>query len=238
MPHGARRIVKKDLSKQTPFGEVDLALLPSQGYSNRNYTFTHQNRRYLLREFLLDDRDRTAEFRIQQAAYEAGIAAKPCHLEEGYMICEFIEGDHKQHLEKEDITAVAETLKRLHALSISDIPHIHLHTLIKSRDADIVEAFETIENHPQEIVLCHNDLNPRNMLFTDNGVKLIDWEFAAYNDACFDLAAVCVEYALTPKEERFLMQQYSGSTICFGEKLDAFKVLYTKLCEEWFADHP
>ncbi len=237
MPRGVRRIVKKDLSKNTTFGEVDLALLPSQGYSNRNYTFTHQNRRYLFREFLLDERDRTAEFRIQQAAYEAGIAAKPCYLEASFMVCEFVEGAHKQKLEASDIAPLAKALNTLHMLSLDNIPRIRVERVIKSREAEITEAFETVRHYPEESVLCHNDLNPQNILFTPKGVMLIDWEFAGYNDAYFDLAAVCVEYALTRKEERLLMQQYDESGVYFREKLEAFKVLYKKLCEEWFEDH-
>jgi len=234
MPAGKRRMMKKDLSKHSPFGEVILKLLPQQGFSNRNYTFLHDDTLYLFREFLLQDREREAEFRIQQAAYEAGIAAKPCHLEEAYMICEFIEGEHKTVFEETDLALVAETLQKLHGLSVENVPRIELAMLLERRDSRIVEAFETIANYPEESVLCHNDLNPKNILFTSGGLKLIDWEFAGVNDRYFDLAAVCVEFGLDRQKERSLMQYYMGKQEYLKAKLDAYKVLYRTLCEEWF----
>lgn len=217
---------------------TNLKLLPQQGFSNENHIFTLDETTYLFRKFKLADRDRDLEFKIQALAYENALAAKPCtlNLSQGYMICEFIEGEHKEKLEREDIASMAQVLRKLHTLKIAQ-PPLDLKSQFSTLDKTVEDAFKIIESTSAESVLCHNDLNPKNCLFSEKSLKLIDWEFAGMNDRYFDLAAVSVEFRFELLDEAYLLASYFGRAGWNKQKLDAYKVIYKALCEKWFNEN-
>ena len=217
---------------------TNLKKLPEQGFSNENHIFIFDSKTYLFRKFKLQDRDRQLEFAIQMLAYEHALAAKPhmLNLSQGYMICEFIEGHHKEKLERKDITLVAQVLKKLHSLKIEQ-EALDLKSQFSAIDESLESAFDMLEQSTKEIVLCHNDLNPQNCVFSKEGLKLIDWEFAGMNDLYFDLAAVSVEFKLELLDEAYLLAAYFGSAGWDKKKLDAYKVVYKALCQQWFKEN-
>jgi aminoglycoside phosphotransferase (APT) family kinase protein len=219
-------------------GIDNLKLLPDQGFSNINYTFTLDHTTYLLRKFKLQDRDRQLEFDIQTLAYKKRLAAKPydLNLSEGYMICEFLEGHHKEKLERNDITKMTHLLKKLHSLTIRS-EAIDLKYEFFVEDKTVRDAFKIIETSEKEIVLCHNDLNPKNCIFSDKGLKLIDWEFAGMNDRYFDLAALSVEFNFKLLDDAYLLASYFGREGWNKKRFDAYKVIYKALCEKWFKEN-
>ena len=192
---------------------------------------------YLHRKFKVQDVDRNFEFKVQNLAHVEGIAAKAILLdeEEGFMICDYLQGDHKTDLDKDDLKELAILLRRLHSIPI-DSEALKLEDRFKTQSQEIKEAFEILKNHQVEHVLCHNDLNPKNILFAED-VKLIDWEYAAFNDRYFDFAAVSVEFNLSTQDEIYFLQSYftSKETI-YTEKLDAYKSIYSELCKQWFEE--
>lgn len=226
-----------DLSKlsfSTDVKTEHIVLLPDQGFSNENYTFTIENKAYLLRKFKLQDRDREWEYKVQSLAYENGLAAKPLHLDlsQGFMVCEFLEGEHKQTLHNADLSLFASQVKKLHALKCES-PTLELEAMFVTCSVEVENAFETIKRFPKEIVLCHNDLNPKNCIFSAEGLKFIDWEFAGMNDRYFDLAAVCVEFELDDEMQELFLEAYFENEYNV-KKLEAYKIIYKTLCEEWF----
>jgi len=128
---------------------------------------------------------------------------------------------------------LAEVLQTLHSIHIDAEP-INLETLIESKTDEILRAFKTVKKYPSDYVLCHNDPNPRNILFADD-IKLIDWEYAGVNDRYFDLASVCVEFGLSATEEAYFLKSYfaDGSETNY-EKHKAYKIIYKSLYEQWF----
>jgi aminoglycoside phosphotransferase (APT) family kinase protein len=62
------------------------------------------------------------------------------------------------------------------------------------------------------LVSCHNDPNPRNILFDGERVWLIDWELACRNDPLVDIAILTTELAETPDLEDTLLQATFGLT--------------------------
>ena len=124
---------------------------------------------------------------------------------------------------------LAETLKNLHGIEVSNEP---IPIKLEYKNDEVYQAFETLEQYPEEYVLCHNDLNPKNIFFT-NDAKLIDFEYAGVNDKYFDLACVCVEFALDNKIEKIFLDAYFESRY-YPKKLEAYKVVYKALVEEWF----
>jgi len=227
-----------DLSKYPLFKDYNidrLSLLSEQGFSNKNYRFDYQNRTYLLRQFILSDRDRELEYKIQALAYEKGIAAKPflLDIDNDLMICEFLEGEHKQVLSREELKQIVEVLKKLHTIKI-DHETLNLENLFTIKNIEVKEAFARLEKYPKEIVLCHNDLNSKNMLFSEQCVKFIDWEFADLNDLYFDLACISVEFKLNIVDEAYFLANYFLMDGWNKDKLEAYKTIYIALCKQWF----
>jgi thiamine kinase-like enzyme len=76
------------------------------------------------------------------------------------------------------------------------------------------DALEAVQQ-PLPIVFGHNDLLPAN--FLDDGKKLwlIDFEYAGFNTAMFDLAGAASNAGMTADESQELLTEY------FGEKPDA-----------------
>ena len=235
---GVRLSVKFDLSQYKLFTEQKVKygeLLEEQGYCNLNHLLYTSDKKYLLREFKLSGPDRKLEFKIQQKAYQKGIAGRPCVLDEksGVMICEFIEGAHKEKLSRKEIRQIARVLQKLHQIAVRTKP-LSLVNSFTSKPIEVKQALKKLRNHQKDYVLCHNDLNPKNILFSDT-IKLIDWEYAVANERYFDLASLCVEFDFDQREQNYLMQAYFGnSSKADSEKLDAYKVIYMTLCIQWF----
>lgn len=241
MFHGEAVLLNIDLSKLAFAADVKkeaFTLLPKQGFSNENYSFMVADTKYLLRKFKLQDRDRALEYKVQTLAYQNNMAAKPLHLDlsQGFMVCDYLEGKHHYVLTREDLSLFATQLQKLHALSL-EINSLDLKSLFKSPTSEVQEAFMTIDALPQNAVLCHNDLNPKNCIFLNQTLKFIDWEFAAFNDCYFDLASVSVEFALSPENEAYFLTNYFNTQRYSQEKLEAYKVIYKALCAQWFENH-
>lgn len=226
------------LSFSSELKKEDITLLPNQGFSNDNYVFRVDKQRYLLRKFKLHDRDRVLEYKVQTLGYEHGLAAKPLHLDlsQGFMVCEYLEGKHKKVLGRDDLSIITRHLQTLHHLSL-ETEELNLKNLFKILTTEVKKAFKTIELYPKEIVLCHNDLNPKNCIFLNKTLKFIDWEFAALNDRYFDIATVCVEFNLDTMDEMYFLVSYFRRNGWKKEKLEAYKVIYKALCAEWFNEN-
>lgn len=206
--------------------------LEHQGYCNENYLLVADGMKYIVRKLLREDINRAFEWEVQNMAYMSGITAKPLVFDEvnRFMIFEFIDGIHKNILDNHVLKMLAGSLEKLHHIKIDAKP-IELH--INNRTDKVLKSFEMIEKYPKEYVLCHNDLNPQNILFTKN-IKLIDFEYAGINDKYFDLASVCVEFQLNDVMQNIFIDAYFHGKDVLLAKLEAYKVIYSVICEEWF----
>ena len=206
-------------------------VLENQGFSNENWIVVADDKKYILRKLLRIDIDRDFEYEVQNLTYSKYITAKPIFYDKKYalMAFAFIEGQHKQELKKKDILLLVKILKELHSIEIKKEP---ITIVLKNETKEVKKAFETIDKYPKELVLCHNDLNPQNIFFSDI-IKLIDWEYAGINDRYFDLASVCVEFGLNDEMQEVFLKSYFECEYSL-EKLEAYKVVYKALCDEWF----
>jgi len=216
-----------DLLKKHPFfsdKQIDSCiLLEHQGYCNENYLVWASGGKYIMRKLLRIDIDREFEWRVHNLAFKQGITAEPLVFDEelGFMVFEFLEGKHKSKLNTDTLKLLAQTLQKLHSISIEAKP-IELQT-----DTSIVD------NYTKDYVLCHNDLNPQNIFFSDE-LKFIDFEYAGVNDRYFDLACVCVEFMLNDESQEVFLEAYFRSRSFSIEKLKAYKVVYNVMRKEWF----
>lgn len=205
--------------------------LEQQGYCNANYVIVCGGRKYIVRKLLRTDRDRNFEYKVQQLAFLENITAEPLLFDEenGLMVFAFLEGVHKDVLEADDVKVLADTLIKLHSIHVEKQP---VEIKIQNKTNKVLQALEHIGHYPGEYVLCHNDLNAKNIFFTHEA-KLIDFEYAGVNDIYFDLASVCIEFKLSELLQRILLETYFNSAYTL-EKLEAYKVIYKALVEEWF----
>jgi len=229
-----------DQLKQTSFfKEKDIekiVLIENQGYCNENYLVVADNTKYIVRQIIHYDVDRNFEWKILHLIYDAGITAKPLlyDTKNDFMVFVFLEGVHKNKFDKNELKLLAKTLQKVHSIQVDAKP---IEITIQNQIDKVLKAFEVIANYPKEYVLCHNDLNPQNLLWQDKELKLIDWEYAGVNDRYFDLASVCVEFGLEKEDEiHFLESYFTIKTEMHYEKLKAYKVIYKALCSQWFEE--
>ena len=206
-----------------------------QGFCNENYLVIADQKKYIVRKFLRTDIDRDFEYKVHTLAFYAGITSELLLFDgdNGMMISSFLEGVHKDTFSENDFILLADTLRKVHSLRIQAEP---VKIKIQNESADLKQALKIITQHDKELVLCHNDLNPKNILFSDE-VKFIDWEYAGVNDRYFDLACVCVEFELSPLDEQYFLESYFQSKKSNENKLRAYKILYKELYKEWFLNN-
>lgn len=222
------------LDNVTPLkGEALLSckLLEAQGYSNQNYLLKTDKQAYILRKLLRDDVDRDQEWELQNLAFKKGLSAEPIWFDrlQGFMLFSYLDGIHKEHIEKKEIIQLISALHKLHAITSDKLP---ITLDIQDRSMKVENAFKIIEEYPHEYCVCHNDLNTKNIFFT-NEVKFIDFEYAGVNDRYFDLVCISVEFQLDKTLEKFMLDTYF-ETSYHMEKFEAYKVIYRALCSEWF----
>ncbi|MDC0344823.1 phosphotransferase [Alphaproteobacteria bacterium] len=99
---------------------------------------------------------------------------------------------------------------------------------LKSEPPEILQkALKKVEQLQRELKdkliqrPCHNDLQPRNILFSKNRFVFIDWEAASQDDPFFDLATVTLFYKFHDDLEMRFLTSYFGRT---PEKADIKKL--------------
>jgi hypothetical protein len=194
--------------------------LPNQGHCNLNYSLEKDGVKYHIREFKLLDRDREFEYKIQKKVSKHGISPKPFYINKSYMVAEFVVGVHKHKLKRVEIKELSRVIKHLHSINC-----------LKKKSTLPINVKHLIRGFKNELVLSHNDLNIKNIIF-GKSVKLIDWEYTGVNDRYFDLASVILEFSFSKLDEEYFLKIYSKSIN--QKKLRAYKKIYHILYKEWF----
>ncbi len=208
--------------------------LQDGGLTNENYSIIIDGERFILR-LSGENTDsqainRSTEYAALLAASRIGIAPEVVAfiMPEGHLITRFIDG-HAWSVEEfqqpKIIRRVAETMKRVHALSpIEGVfsPYRDVEkrlTIAKTRPVALPEQLDLflecmyqieasraaqIDGH---LVLCHNDPFHNNFL-DDGSVRLLDWEFAGMGDRFYDLASVA--HMLPPEQKNYMLECYFG----------------------------
>ena len=97
------------------------------------------------------------------------------------------------------------------------------------------KSLQILKKYKYNFVLTHHDLNPKNIIFNETGFKIIDWEYAGTNDIFFDLETICIEFNLSNKQEKLLVDYYFPKKKSFYTiKLMHYKIIYKNLCKLWF----
>jgi len=169
--------------------------------------------------------------------------------EKGILVTAYIEGrslsvDEMQSVEQ--LTAVAELLKRVHAIPLVGC-QLDLRARIDAYTAKLTDPAATqvaseanalldqVSTDQSTYRLCHNDPIAANLVLTGNEqLRLIDWEYAAVGDPFFDLAVVTQHHDLLPTMIEILLDSYLG-TVSDDDRhhLDCYRGIVDRISLLW-----
>ena len=228
---------------------LSLEKLENQGFNNITYLLKTSKKSYIVRVFKSNDSvniSRKFEYEIQKKAYKKNITSKPIFLNDDLIIYEYIEGIHKIKLKNKDIKNIISKVKKYHKFKVEEKNYdlegdfLNYSKILKDDKSKKIikkslEVLKKIKKNKKDFVLTHHDLNPKNILFHKNKVKIIDWEYTGVNNRFFDLASICVEFNLNKKKEQILLENYfKNNKYSNQRKLNYFKNIYSNLCYLWF----
>lgn len=232
----------------------------SAGHSNRSFLIRHAGRRYVARlpvkHAVRLGVDRLVERRVLERA--ARIALGPevvyCNPVRGTLVTVYLEA---RPLRVEGLAAgdtidrLAGALQLLHRQKL-DVPEVDIAERIRmyARELQSGDArgwlrarrWLAVARHVLEqyrfaryrSVLCHNDLNPQNVLESDGELRFIDWEYAARGDPFFDLATLAEECGFDTLDRERLLLAYGTIGDSAIERLFRARVLYRLLGVLWY----
>lgn len=202
------------------------------GLSNESFLVTDGDRRLVVRfgrDFPFHHVFREREAMTCRAAAAAGFAPELVHAEPGAMVFAFIDG---RTYEAADVRAripeLAALVRRFHDVMPQHVSgpgfmfwvfhvirdYARLLQEGRSRMVDRLPGYLHLAREleaaqmPLPIVFGHNDLLPGNLLEDRGRLWLIDFEYAGFSTAMFDLAGLASNAGFSPEESEALLAAY------------------------------
>jgi thiamine kinase-like enzyme len=142
-----------------------------------------------------------------------------------------------QTLQKHELTdnlleQLAQTLRRLHSSPCDNTRTSYRAAITKlaalagisiESDPALMPLYAQADQWDQyaDFCWCHQDLNPGNILRSDDRIVFIDWEYSSLGHPLFDLASVSLKYALDDQRLDSLVHQYQRDSFTASEVRDA-----------------
>jgi thiamine kinase-like enzyme len=204
------------------------------GITNTNFIVDDQGERFVVRvgdDIPLHGIMRFNEIAAARAAHAVGISPEIVYSANGIFIMRFIEGrtfSEKDVREQQNLERILHLIRVCH----NEIPkhfkgpalvfwpfHVCRNYILtakngNSRMMDFFPRFldinEELEKTVGEINLIfgHNDLLAANLIDDGKRLWLLDWDYAGYNTALFDLANLSSNNALSSKQEDWILETY------------------------------
>ncbi len=214
-------------------GSVEIAPLGG-GLSNENFLVTDATGRHAVRlgrDYAFHHVFRERELMTARAAHEAGLGPAVEYAEPGVMVSRFIDG---KTFTAQDVRDNADRIARLVRTFHYEMPrhvsgagfmfwvfHVirdYARTLEAggSRMAAELPKYLALADELERaqaflpIVFGHNDLLPANFIDDGGKIWLIDYEYAGFNTAMFDLAGISSNAGMTDEESERLLAAYLG----------------------------
>jgi len=217
------------------FGGQAIAIRPLHGgITNRNFVVSVDTGDYVVRipgeRTALLGIDRAFEADAATRAAELGIGPAVLGMLDGVgtLVTQLVDGHHLEptpfEARLDDVVAL---IRRFHSSGpLGGAFPIHRIVEWHARDAAAhgvmaPAAYERLHQQsrrieaafgraPMPTVPCHNDLLPGNILFSDDRVWLLDFEYAGMNDVFFDLGNLSVNSELGHDAEERVLELYFG----------------------------
>ena len=204
------------------------------GKTNHNVLVEDQGQGFVVRfgaDILEHGVLRWNELAITRAAERAGVGPAVRHAEPGLLVLDFVRARPLVPEDRDDpgmVPALAGLVRRVHhdvtravegpvlCFSVAHILQDYARLLTARASAhvpklaDLMAKADVLDRAigPTELVVCHNDLLPGNILIGDGGMWLIDWEYAGFGNPLFDLGGIASNNGFSPAEERVLLEAY------------------------------
>ncbi len=212
------------------------------GITNTNFVVEDGGRRLVVRigdDIPVHHVFRRTELAAQRAAHAAGLAPEILHVEPGALVMAWIDG---RTLTPEDVreptmlARIVPLLRRCHQAVgrqlagpaplfwVFHVVRDYARTLasggsrMKSELPRLMHIADRLEEAVGSIrlVFGHNDLLAANLLDDGRRLWLLDWEYAGYNSALFDLGGLASNNELSPDQEEFLLESYFEAPVTDG----------------------
>jgi thiamine kinase-like enzyme len=214
-------------------GEITVEPLTG-GLSNENFLVSDAAGRHVVRfgkDYPFHHVDRVREIATAKASHTAGFAPKVEYVEDGVMVSEFLEARTWSETDMcENPEDLARLLRRFHTEMPTHITgagfmfwvfHVirdYARTLRAGGSEwvdqlpDYLALADEMERAqvPLPIIFGHNDLLAANILQDDNRLWLIDFEYAGFSTAMFDLAGAASNGSMNADQSNRLLTTYFG----------------------------
>ncbi len=165
---------------------------------------------------------------------EKGFNVETCFFDAktGIKITKFLENsealNHQSIKKLSNLKKIAKRLKELHSISVEFNGEFNIFiefdkyiSLLKNKDLfykfsedmpQLIDFFTLVKSYlianRGDLIACHNDIVPENVLIKNEEVYFIDWEYSGMNDPMFDIAALFVESRLNKDEQEYFLKYY------------------------------
>ena len=224
-----------------PIWRGRVTLEPLQGgLTNISFTATDASGKYVVRcgdDIPAHHVSRERERAASRAAYDAGLSPEIVHAAPGITVLRFIEA---RTFTEADLRADAPRIVALLKTCHREVAHrlrgaanmfwpfhvIRDYVRLIDADAKYIALADRLElaQLPLPIVFGHNDLLPGNVMDDGTRLWLIDWEYAGFGTAMFDLANLSSNGEFTPADDKVLLDAYFD-----GKVDDALRRAFTAM---------
>ena len=203
--------------------EIKNITVLKKGMTNRSFLFECQNQKYIMRipgegtDHLINRRE---EADVYQALENRQICDDVLYMnpDNGYKITAYLEDATNCDAENwNEVEACMTKLREFHELNLT-VDHrfdifgqINFYESLWNGEKSYFKDYETTKTAVFELkkwidtlekneTLVHIDAVPDNFLFTKDGIRIIDWEYAGMQDPHVDIAMFCI-YSLYSREQ-------------------------------------
>jgi thiamine kinase-like enzyme len=204
------------------------------GITNTNFVVEDRGERFVVRvgdDIPVHGVMRFNEIAAARAAHAAGISPEIVFSTDGLFIMRFIEGrtlTEAEVREPQNLSRIVELIQTCH----NDIPkhfrgpalvfwpfHVCRNYILTARDGnsrlmDALPRFSKLNDEFEDavgevkLVFGHNDLLAANFIDDGQRMWLLDWDYAGYNTALFDLANLSSNNELPQAQEDWMLETY------------------------------
>ncbi len=221
------------------------------GLSNFNYKLTYQDGDYLLKCYRNGLKAKSLALQKKLADANISNAVIDYNLDKQVAIFKYIDGSHINTydlLTNHKIDQLTQLLTQLHAfnengevMNLSDeVASYKTLTIYSDLEPKLQDKLAAIARFPNHHGFCHNDLLQSNIIETQQGVRLIDFEYSKVNDVFFDLASLCHSLELSQLQSAYMLDVYcelngiNMTRMSATNKLTNYLYVYRALCCFWY----
>lgn len=212
-------------------GNISIALLKG-GISNESYVVEDDTGKYVVRfgtDYPFHHVFRAREAMTARAAHRAGFAPELFHADDGVMVTAFLGAKTWNAADvRTNIPRVAQLIRQFHTSMpeyvqgpgfmfwVFHVIRDYARTLETGKSRFVSQLPSYLElagemeavQKPLPIIFSHNDLLPANILDDGERLWLIDFEYAGFSTAMFDLAGLASNAGLDGEESNALLDAY------------------------------